>query len=131
MKNPARILVLEDDAPLREILVSVLQDEGLEVEAVARGEEAVAICSRKLFDLVILDVMMPKMDGYTLSKEIKKIHRFKHIPIIALTSKNTKDDRLRGIESGINEYLTKPCTQEYLIKIIRQHIHLPQHLIQS
>ena len=127
------ILIVDDSHTDRALIKKLLAPLKITIHEASNGLEALEMIksSEDALDGILVDIEMPKMDGYTLSKEIKKIYRFKHIPIIALTSKNTKDDRLRGIESGINEYLTKPCTQEYLIKIIRQHIHLPQHLIQS
>ncbi len=127
-----QILIVDDSQTDRALIKKLLAPLKITIYEASNGIEALEMLksNENILDGILIDIEMPKMDGYTLSREIKKIHKFKNIPIIALTSKNTKSDRMRGIESGINEYLTKPCTQEYLIKMVCQHIHLPQHLIQ-
>ena len=122
MKNPARILVLEDDAPLREILVSVLQDEGLEVEAVARGEEAVAICSRKLFDLVILDVRLPGIDG--LEALARMADDLKEAAVLVITGYASEADSIRALRLGAADYLHKPFELELFLERVGQLLQL-------
>lgn len=95
MIKTARILVLEDDAPLREKLASVLQDEGFDVMAAARGEGAVAISSRKLFDLVVLDVHSGNLSSY---RTLSKVHHYlKEAAVLAITKTVSEEDSILSL----------------------------------
>jgi two-component system chemotaxis sensor kinase CheA len=75
-------------------------------------------------DAALVDIEMPKMDGYTLAQEVRKYNRFKNLPLIAVTSRTTKSDRVRGVEVGMNEYITKPYTPEYLTNVLKRNLKL-------
>jgi len=122
----ARILVLEDDAPLREKLASVLQDEGFDVMAAARGEEAVAISSRKLFDLVVLDVHSGNLSSY---RTLSRVHHYlKEAAVLAITKTVSEEDSIRSLRFSAADYLRKPFEVNIflerigrLLKLTRQH----------
>lgn len=109
----SKILLAEDDEHLRFVVQDNLEMQGFGVKAAQNGEEALAIFKKETPDLCILDVMMPKMDGFTLAAEIRKINP--HIPIIFLTAKGLKEDRLQGFRLGGDDYITKPFSIEELI----------------
>lgn len=126
MIKTARILVLEDDAPLREKLASVLQDEGFDVMAAARGEEAVAISSRKLFDLVVLDVHSGNLSSY---RTLSRVHHYlKEAAVLAITKTVSEEDSIRSLRFSVADYLRKPFEVSIflerigrLLKLTRQH----------
>jgi chemotaxis protein cheA len=73
---------------------------------------------------VLIDIEMPRMDGYTLAGEIRKYSKYRTLPLIAVTSRTSKTDRLRGVEVGMTEYITKPYSSEYLENVVRKNIKL-------
>ena len=75
-------------------------------------------------DVFVLDIEMPRMDGYTLAGEIRKYSKYRNLPLIAVTSRTSKSDRLRGVEAGMTEYITKPYSPEYLENVVRKNIKL-------
>ena len=77
-------------------------------------------------DAVLIDIEMPRMDGYTLAGEIRKYSKYKNLPLIAVTSRTSKSDRLRGVEVGMTEYITKPYSPEYLESVVRKNLKLPE-----
>lgn len=103
----ARILIAEDEAPLRNLIRMSLEASGHEVVDVTNGEEALSQFVASHYDLVILDVMMPKMDGFTVCREIR---RRSDVPIIMLTALGSTDDLVRGFEFGADDYISKPFT---------------------
>ncbi len=107
------ILVVEDDPNLGTILSEYLRAKNFEVTLAKDGEEGFTVFANDQFDLIILDVMMPKKDGFTLAKDIRKID--KHIPIIFLTAKSMKEDTIEGFKSGGDDYMTKPFSMEELL----------------
>jgi len=117
--KPERILVAEDDPSLREALGLQLAAAGFEVETAVDGEEALQLAFQNPPDLVLLDVMMPRRDGYSVCSELRASFHTRHIPIIILTAKSTLDDRMEGLEGGANDYITKPWHQRELIQRVR------------
>ena len=107
--NPSqtRILLAEDEAPLRNLVRMSLESIGHQVTAVSDGEEALATFRDGQFDLVVLDVMMPRIDGFTVCEEIRK---HSDVPIIMLTALGSTDDLVKGFELGADDYITKPFT---------------------
>ncbi|MFA5418527.1 MAG: response regulator transcription factor [Bacteroidales bacterium] len=129
---PANILFVEDDSNLSMILRDYLEMIGYTVIHANDGEEGLARFSSEKFDLVILDIMMPKKDGFTLSSEIRS--KNSQVPIIFLTAKNMKEDRIKGFQHGCDDYITKPFSTEELslrIKAILKRCSVadsqPQH----
>ena len=115
-----KILVVDDDMRNVFAISAVLEDKELTIIAAKNGKEGLD----KLFknpdvDLVLMDIMMPEMDGYDTMQEIRKDKRFTRLPIIALTAKAMKDDRQKCIDAGANDYLTKPFDQDKLISMVR------------
>jgi DNA-binding response OmpR family regulator len=112
-KNQApRILLVEDDPNLSAVLNDYLEMLGYEAMVAMDGEEGFQLFNSHQADLCILDIMMPKKDGFTLAKEIREIN--KDIPIIFLTAKGLKEDRIEGFKSGCDDYITKPFSSEEL-----------------
>ncbi len=100
-----RILVADDEEKIREVIKEYAKFEGYEVFEAENGMEAVEMCRMSDFDAVVLDVMMPKLDGFSACKEIKKI---KNIPILMLSARGEEYDKLFGFEIGIDDYVVKP-----------------------
>ncbi|WP_194775051.1 response regulator transcription factor [Pararhodonellum marinum] len=111
--NKAKLLVVEDDPNLGEILQEYLQMKGYDTTLCRDGEEGWNKFKKDKFDLCILDIMMPKKDGFTLGKEIKMVAE--NQPIIYLTAKNLKEDIIAGLKVGADDYITKPFSMEELL----------------
>jgi DNA-binding response OmpR family regulator len=107
------ILLAEDDNSLGPLLKEYLEAKGYQVALAEDGEKASQIFFKHNFDLVILDVMMPHKDGFTLAKEIRNANA--HIPIIFLTAKSMKEDTLEGFKAGADDYITKPFDMDELL----------------
>lgn len=107
-----RILLVEDDANLSMILEDYLEMTGYEVDCASDGEEGYKTFIKKKYDLILLDVMMPKKDGFTLAKEIRA--KEQKVPIVFLTARNLKEDRIQGFQFGCDDYITKPFSTEEL-----------------
>ena len=115
-----KILIVDDDMRNVFSLTSALEEKGIKVIVGRNGEEGIQkLQENSDIDLIIMDVMMPEMDGYTAMKEIRKEKQFKSIPIIAITAKAMKDDRQKCIEAGADDYLTKPVDISKLISLLR------------
>jgi two-component system, OmpR family, response regulator len=107
------ILLAEDDPNLGQLLKNYLSLKEYETTLVTDGAQALKVYRKEKFQLCLLDVMMPEIDGFTLAKEIRAIDP--HIPVIFLTAKNLKEDVIEGFKSGADDYLTKPFSMEELI----------------
>ncbi len=112
-KDKINILLAEDDLNLGVLLVDYLETEGFAVKLCKDGEIALKAFQNQTFDMCLLDVMMPNMDGFTLAKEIKI--KDKNIPIIFITAKSLKEDKLIGYDIGADDYITKPFDEEELL----------------
>ena len=122
------ILIVDDSKTDRTIMRKSLAPLGVNLTEATNGLEALNLIKSgdKQFDAVLIDIEMPQMDGYTLASEIRKYSRYKNLPLLAVTSRVSKADRLRGIESGMTEYITKPYSPEYLKETVRKNIKLPE-----
>jgi len=119
------ILVVDDSNTDRKIMKKAIEPLGFTIKEATNGEEALNIIKNDSnIDAALVDIEMPKMDGYTLAQEIRKYNRFKNLPLIAVTSRTTKSDRVRGVEVGMNEYITKPYTPEYLANVLKRNLKL-------
>ena len=119
-----RVLVVEDDVRNVFALTSVLEPKGIEIEIARNGREALDALARtragrRPVDLVLMDIMMPEMDGYTAMREIRKQPALKSLPIIALTAKAMRDDQQKCLAAGANDYIAKPLDVEKLLSLIR------------
>ena len=115
----ARILVVEDDEHIRELVELHLGLEGHSAAAVADGTEALAIARAEPFDLSILDVMLPGLDGVTLCRAIRRESRNADAPILMLTARREESDKVLGLDSGADDYLTKPFGVRELVARVR------------
>lgn len=113
MKKTPRILLCEDDQNLGMLLSEYLNAKGFETSLATDGAEGLKLFRRESFDFVILDVMMPIKDGFTVAREIRETDR--HTPILFLTAKSMKEDTLEGFRSGADDYMTKPFSMEELL----------------
>lgn len=117
MSNKFKILLAEDDTNLGLLLSDYLVAQGYEVDLCVNGELALEYFKANQYQLCLLDVMMPKLDGYTLAKEIKKIDS--KLPIIFITAKSSKDDKFKAYDLGADDYITKPFDEEELLWKLR------------
>jgi adenylate cyclase len=124
MHDPARILIVDDNPTNRDILVTRLATHGYELSQAADGEEAVAAVKTLVPDLVLLDVMMPKMNGIDACRLLKRDPALPFIPIILVTAKADTKDVIAGLEAGADEYLTKPVDQGALVARVRAMLRL-------
>lgn len=113
MIKKTKILLAEDDVNLGSLLKEYLKVKGYDVDLVEDGEKAYNHFMKNQYDICVLDVMMPKKDGFTLGKEIRQVNN--KLPIIFLTAKNMKEDVLEGFKIGADDYLTKPFNIEELV----------------
>ena len=107
-----KILIVDDEQKIREVIREYSEFNGYEVEEAADGMEAVSRCRLNDYDLIIMDIMMPKLDGYSACKEIKKT---KNIPVIMLSARGEEYDKLFGFELGIDDYVVKPFSPKELM----------------
>lgn len=110
-----KILVVEDDFDIRELLQNFLQEAGYEVAVANDGAQAISIFSEKQFDLILLDVMLPKIDGFSVCELIR---RKSQIPIIMLTALNGEKEQIRGLDLQVDDYITKPFSMPVLVRKI-------------
>ncbi|MDO9464627.1 MAG: response regulator [bacterium] len=117
-----KILVVEDEPDVRKALKIRLEDNNWDVLLAADGDEALKEIRKSRIDLIILDIMLPKMNGYKICRLIKFDAKYKHIPVIMLTVRAEKEDKISGMEAGAEEYITKPYSSELLIGKIRKYL---------
>jgi CheY-like chemotaxis protein len=114
------VLVVEDDVRNIFALSSVLEPRGAKLRIARNGKEALEVLDREeAVDIVLMDIMMPEMDGYEAMREIRKRERLKSLPVIALTAKAMRDDQERCLEAGANDYIAKPIQVEKLLSLMR------------
>lgn len=126
MHNPPRILVVDDNETNRDILVTRLNVHGYELLQAADGEEALAAAKQHLPDLILLDVMMPKIDGIEVTRRIKGDASMPFMPIILVTAKADSKDVVAGLEAGADEYLTKPIDQTSLVARVKSVLRIKE-----
>lgn len=116
----ADILVVEDNPVNQKLLVAILTKEKLSFQCVENGQLALDLLARDAFRLVIMDIMMPIMDGHQATQAIRADPRLSHLPVIALTANNDPDERARCLISGCNLFMTKPFRRDELLSGIRR-----------
>ena len=109
-----RILVVEDDFDISNMLRIYFAGQGYDVKVAPRGGEALAMTRQQLPNLIVLDIMLPDMDGYAVCRELRTTTRTSHIPVIFLTQKDERSDKIAGLELGADDYITKPFDIEEL-----------------
>jgi len=117
MKAGARILVIEDETPMRTALKDSLESEGYRVLLAADGESGLQRAIKEQPDLVLLDVMLPRFDGFALCAELR--HHGRTVPVLMLTAKGLVGDRVQGLDAGADDYLVKPFSTDELLARVR------------
>ncbi len=115
-----RILVVDDEIYIVHILEFSLTMEGYNILTAFDGEEALRVIEQERPDLVVLDIMMPKLDGYEVCRRLRKDERFSALPVILLSAKGRSIDREVGLQAGADDYITKPFSPRKLIEKIRE-----------
>ncbi len=118
----AKILVADDSLAELQIFQQALQPTGHTIVTVMDGEAAEAKVKSEKIDLIILDVIMPKKNGFQVCRDIKSNEQFKNIPVIMVTSKDQESDKFWGMKQGADEYLTQPFKPEDLLKAVKKYI---------
>lgn len=115
-----RILVVDDDEHIQKSLSQYLEMEDFEVEVASSGQEALERAAGQAFDLVLLDIMMPEMDGFEVVEILRAQEATSRVPIILLTARGQDTDVLKGYHLGVSSYLTKPFNLDELVETIRE-----------
>jgi len=120
------IMVVDDSKTDRKIMINALKPLGVQIVEATDGVDALTKLKSGEYDIdgMMVDIEMPRMDGYTLAAEIRKYNKYKNLPLMAVTSRNSKSDRMRGVEAGMNEYITKPYSAEYIGNVVRRNLGL-------
>ena len=122
-----KILIVEDDIDIQELLRNFLQEVGYEISIANDGMEAISLFSTIHFDLILLDIMLPKIDGFTVCELIRKQSQ---IPIIMLTALSSEDEQIRGLDLQVDDYITKPFSMSILVRkigaVLRRSSMIPE-----
>jgi len=122
-----KILIVEDDIDIQELLRNFLQEVGYEISIANDGMEAISLFSTIHFDLILLDIMLPKIDGFTVCELIRKQFQ---IPIIMLTALSSEDEQIRGLDLQVDDYITKPFSMPILVRkigaVLRRSSMIPE-----
>ena len=125
------IMIVDDSKTDRTIMRKALEPLGVTLVEAGDGQEALNVLKsgEHNFDAMLIDIEMPRMDGYSLATEIKKYNRYKNLPLIAVTSRTGKSDRMRGVESGMVEYITKPYSADYLSSVVQRNVNFKSEFL--
>src|SRR4030065_799344 len=118
-----KILLVDDEVDLVKTIKFSLELEGYKVLVSYNGEDALNQARKENPDLILLDIMLPKLDGYKVCRLLKFDDRYKHIPILMLTAKFQEKDKVLGMETGADEYITKPFEMDYLIEKVKAYLN--------
>ena len=119
---PKRILVVDDDEMVLQALGEFLKPEGYQVHLVSSGSEALKRLEEDSYDLLLLDIIMPLMDGFELCRKVRDKEKYRETPIVFLTAKSREEDRILGMKAGANLFLSKPISPEKLLDIVTRTI---------
>ena len=114
------MLLVEDSDIVREALRRLLTDAGYVVTVAVDGQHGLELAKSRRFDLISTDVMMPRMDGYELTRALRAMPEYADKPIVMVTSKDERIDRVRGFDAGVDEYITKPHDRQQLLRVVRK-----------
>ncbi len=117
-----RILIVDDEVFIAETVKFALEHAGYECLVAADGIEAVRMTREANPDLILLDIMLPKLNGFKVCRLLKFDEKFKHIAIIMMTARTQEKDRTLGMETGADEYMTKPFEMETMLRLVRKHL---------
>jgi DNA-binding response OmpR family regulator len=118
-----KILLVDDEVDLVKTIKFSLELEGYKVLVSYNGEDALNQARKENPDLILLDIMLPKLDGYKVCRLLKFDEQYKHIPILMMTAKTQEKDKLMGKETGANEYITKPFDMEELMEKVKTYLN--------
>ncbi len=124
--NKMKILVVDDEALTTELAKTFLEKHGFSVVIAGDGEAALSLAHSESPDLILLDVMLPTMDGFTVCKKLRESERFRNIPILMFTAKGLSSDMEEGEAVGADEYIVKPFSGKALVATIRKHLHMSE-----
>ncbi|MFB2923580.1 MULTISPECIES: response regulator transcription factor [Aerosakkonema] len=116
----SKVLVVDDLATELEIICRILQEAGISVDRARDGDEAIARIQSSPPDLVVLDVVMPRMNGFEVVRELRENPKTKHLPVVFCSQKNTEIDKSWGMDMGADAYITKPFDPQQLINIVKK-----------
>lgn len=119
-RTMAKILIVEDETDIRELISYTLTFSGFEVVGASNGEEGLELAAAENFDLILLDVRMPRLTGYDACKQLRQMERTKETPIVFLSAKGQEDDMEAGIAAGADRYILKPFAPAALVEEINQ-----------
>jgi len=122
---PQRVLVVEDDPDNQDLVAIILQRAGYEVLRANNGSEGIEMARRCLPDLILMDLSMPDMDGWAATRLIKADPATSAIPVVALTVRNTAEDKLRAVQAGFDGYLTKPMNVKNFVRQVAHFVEPP------
>ncbi len=122
--NKFSILIVDDEPKNIQLLGNLLKEENYDIEFATSGEEAIEWVYSKKFDLILLDIMMPGMDGYEVCKRVKTDNKVNHIPVIFLTAKTESEFIVKGFDVGGADYITKPFKSAELLARIKMHVEI-------
>jgi putative two-component system response regulator len=125
-RNAARILVVDDEERNRRLLAAMLEADGYLVLEAADGEQALALARQSAPDLILLDIMMPGMDGFEVARALKADHATRPVPVVMVTALDDRESRLRGLEAGAEEFITKPVDRNELRVRVRNLLRLKE-----
>ncbi len=117
-----KILIVDDEQDIVESLKFVLETSDYQCFCAYNGEEGLRLAKEIIPDLIILDVMMPKINGYKISRLLKFDNKYKNIPILMLTARSQESDKLIGEETGADEYITKPFDLDFVLKKVDEYL---------
>jgi two-component system chemotaxis sensor kinase CheA len=120
LPSSSQILLVEDSDTVRESLRRLLADAGYLVTVAVDGQHGLELAQARRFDLVSTDVMMPRMDGYELTRALRATAEYADVPIVMVTSRGERIDRVRGFDAGVDEYITKPHDRQLLLRAVRK-----------
>ncbi|MGQ9600421.1 MAG: response regulator [Anaerolineae bacterium] len=126
--SKGRLLIVEDDVDISKMLRIYFDSQGFETMVALRGEEALEICRRKLPHLIILDIMLPDINGYEVCRRLRANLRTGHIPIIFLTQRDERSDQIAGLELGADDYITKPFDLQILLLRVQNSLQRANRL---
>ncbi|MBE9223481.1 response regulator transcription factor [Cyanobacterium stanieri LEGE 03274] len=129
--NPHKLLLIDDDPNLILLVTDYLEFNGYQVLTASQGREALSLLETEMPDLIICDVMMPEMDGYSFVEEIRQNPQWNQLPIIFLSAKTQSHDRIKGLNIGADVYLVKPFEPEELVAQVKSTLNYSQRLINN
>ncbi|MBV9851487.1 MAG: response regulator [Armatimonadetes bacterium] len=119
---PYKILVVDDEPPIVRLMEFILARHGHQMLTAVNGEQALEMVRTHSPDLILLDIMMPRIDGYEVARTLRADPKYAQTPIIMLSAKAQEEDIRRGMDVGVDAYITKPFSPEHLVQVVSEHM---------